>query len=41
MPETIRLEIATPEAMVYAEDVEMVTLPGVEGRWGYYLSTYD
>ena len=32
--DTIRLEIATPEAMVYSEDVEMVTLPGVEGQIG-------
>ena len=29
---TIRLEIATPEAMVYSDDIEMVTLPGVEGE---------
>jgi F-type H+-transporting ATPase subunit epsilon len=34
MPDTIRLEIATPEAMVYSDDVEMVTLPGVEGQIG-------
>jgi len=32
MAMTIRLEIATPEAMVYADDIEMVTLPGVEGE---------
>jgi F-type H+-transporting ATPase subunit epsilon len=31
---TTRLEIATPEAMVYSEDVEMVTLPGIEGQMG-------
>jgi len=30
----IKLEIATPEAMVCSEDVEMVTLPGVEGQMG-------
>lgn len=29
---TIKLEIATPEAMVYSEDIEMVTLPGIEGE---------
>jgi F-type H+-transporting ATPase subunit epsilon len=29
---TVKLEIATPEAMVYSEEVEMVTLPGVEGQ---------
>ena len=34
MTDTIRLEIATPEAMVYSEDVEMVTLPGAEGQIG-------
>ena len=30
----MRLEIVTPEAMVYSEDVDMVTLPGVEGQMG-------
>jgi F-type H+-transporting ATPase subunit epsilon len=34
MANTIRLEIVTPEATVYSEDVEMVTLPGVEGQMG-------
>jgi F-type H+-transporting ATPase subunit epsilon len=34
MANTIRLEIATPEAMAYSEDVEMVTLPAVEGQMG-------
>jgi F-type H+-transporting ATPase subunit epsilon len=34
MANTIRLEIATPETMVYSEDVDMVTLPGVEGQMG-------
>ncbi len=34
MSMTIRLEITTPEAMVYSEDVEMVTLPGVDGQMG-------
>ena len=33
MPNTIRLEIVTPEA-VYTDDVDMVTLPGVEGQMG-------
>jgi F-type H+-transporting ATPase subunit epsilon len=31
---TIKLEIATPEAMVYSDEVEMVTIPGVEGQMG-------
>jgi F-type H+-transporting ATPase subunit epsilon len=34
MANTTRLEIVTPEATVYSEDVEMVTLPGVEGQMG-------
>ena len=34
MPATIKLEIATPEATVYSEDVEMVTIPGVDGQMG-------
>ena len=34
MADTIRLEIATPEATVYSEDVDMVTLPGIEGQMG-------
>ena len=31
-----RLEIVTPEAKIYSEEVEMVTLPGVEGEMGIY-----
>lgn len=34
MENTIKLEIATPDAVVYASDVEMVTLPGIEGQFG-------
>ena len=34
MTNTLRLEIVTPEATVYSEDVDMVTLPGVEGQMG-------
>jgi F-type H+-transporting ATPase subunit epsilon len=36
MPETLKLEIVTPEAQTYSDDVEMVTLPGVEGEMGVY-----
>ena len=32
--DTLRLEIVTPDAVVYSDDVEMVTLPGVEGQMG-------
>ena len=31
---TLKLQIITPEATVYSEDVEMVTLPSVEGQIG-------
>ena len=34
MVETLRLEVVTPDGIVYSEDVEMVTLPGVEGEMG-------
>ena len=33
---TLKLEIVTPEAKVFSEDVEMVTLPGVDGELGVY-----
>ena len=36
MPGTMRLEIVTPEAVTYAQQVEMVTLPGVDGEMGVY-----
>jgi F-type H+-transporting ATPase subunit epsilon len=36
MAETLKLEIVTPDAQTYSEDVEMVTLPGVEGEMGIY-----
>src|SRR3989475_9788479 len=34
MASTLKLEIVTPDAKTYSEDVEMVTLPGVEGEMG-------
>jgi F-type H+-transporting ATPase subunit epsilon len=36
MANTLKLEIVTPDAKVYSEDVEMVTLPGSEGEMGIY-----
>ncbi len=36
MASTLKLEIVTPDGAVYSEDVEMVTLPGVEGQMGIY-----
>jgi F-type H+-transporting ATPase subunit epsilon len=34
MANTLQLEIVTPEATVYSEAVDMVTLPAVEGQMG-------
>src|SRR6185436_5771319 len=36
MAATLKLAIVTPEAKTYSEDVDMVTLPGVEGEMGIY-----
>ncbi len=36
MANQLKLEIVTPEAKIYSEDVDMVTLPGVEGEMGIY-----
>ena len=32
----LQLEIVTPEAKIYSEAVDMVTLPGVEGEMGIF-----
>lgn len=34
--ETVRLEIVTPQEIAFCEDVDMVTLPGIEGQMGVY-----
>ena len=36
MAGTLRLEIVTPEARAYSDDVELVVLPAVEGEMGVY-----
>ena len=36
MADTLKLEIVTPESVIYSEEVEMVTLPGSEGDTGLY-----
>ena len=33
---SLKLEIITPEEIAYSEDVDMVTLPGVEGQMGIF-----
>lgn len=34
MANALKLEIVTPDAVIFSEQVEMVTLPGVEGQMG-------
>ena len=34
MPSTLKLEIVTPEAIAYSEQVDMVVLPGAAGELG-------
>jgi F-type H+-transporting ATPase subunit epsilon len=36
MATTLKLEIVTPEAIAFSEDVEMVTLPAIGGQIGIY-----
>jgi F-type H+-transporting ATPase subunit epsilon len=36
MAATLKLEIVTPEAIAFCEDVEMVTLPTLDGQIGIY-----
>jgi F-type H+-transporting ATPase subunit epsilon len=36
MAETLKLEIVTPQAIAFSEDVHMVTLPAIEGQMGVY-----
>jgi F-type H+-transporting ATPase subunit epsilon len=36
MANTLQLEIVTPDARAFSDQVEMVTLPGAEGEMGVY-----
>ena len=36
MANSIKLEIVTPKAVVYSEEVSMVALPGLQGDMGIY-----
>ena len=36
MAATLRLQIVTPDAVVYSENVHMVTMPAIEGQIGVY-----
>ena len=36
MAATLKLEIVTPEGQAFSEDVDLVTLPGIEGEMGVY-----
>jgi len=36
MPDTLKLEIVTPEGTMYSDEVEMVTMPAIMGQIGVY-----
>ncbi len=36
MARTLKIKIITPDATAYSDEVEMITLPGVEGEMGVY-----
>jgi F-type H+-transporting ATPase subunit epsilon len=36
MPAKLKLEIVTPDALVYSQEVDLVTLPGAQGEMGIY-----
>ena len=36
MAETLKLEIVTPDAIVFSDDVQMVTMPAVDGQIGVF-----
>src|SRR5208282_6682551 len=36
MPDTLQLQIVTPDSQAFSDQVEMVTLPGAEGEMGVY-----
>ena len=36
MTQTLKLEIVTPTEIAFSEDVDMVTLPAIEGQMGVY-----
>jgi F-type H+-transporting ATPase subunit epsilon len=36
MASTLKLQIITPDGTAYSEEVDMVTLPGVEGQMGVF-----
>jgi F-type H+-transporting ATPase subunit epsilon len=36
MANTLQLQIVTPDAQTFSDQVEMVTLPGIEGEMGIY-----
>jgi F-type H+-transporting ATPase subunit epsilon len=36
MTETLKLEVVTPDAVVFSDDVQMVTMPAVDGQIGVF-----
>lgn len=41
MANTLRLEIVTPEGTTFSGDVDLVTMPGVDGQFGVLLHHVD
>lgn len=41
MGSTLRLEIVTPEGTAFSEDVDLVTMPGIEGQFGVLAHHVD
>ena len=36
MADTLKLEVVTPEGKIFSDDVELVTLPGIDGEMGIF-----
>ena len=36
MANTLKLEVVTPEGKIFSDDVELVTLPGIDGEMGIF-----
>ena len=36
MADTLKLEVVTPEGKIFSDDVDLVTLPGIDGEMGIF-----
>lgn len=41
MANTLKLEIVTPEGITFSDDVDLVTMPGIEGQFGVLPNHVD